>query len=420
MRKSLSLIVIAFFMIACSSTFSVVNTQIPPTAIPATATPPVDGFSMNGQLQGTLAFIRNNNLWINVNGVESQLTNDADPSLTGLPKLWYSNPQISPDGSQIAFLKMTETNARTLMVSDIDGGNLRQLASDVAWTLPTIAWSNDNQKIYYASSIDPVENMIAKSIDLLTGELQEQGQFSVHSGCGGGSSDPADSISSLESLAPFGRHVFSLAPQNNYILHSTICSGSGLGMLDLSTNLDQVLDDRAYGAVISPDGSRIAAVSDNNIIIFNVSIRSIESIFPTSDTPQSLLWVSDGNEVLYSTSRLTNTLTLDDNLALNVFGSSPASFKVNTSTLWLISLENGQSSKVLDLEAHNLKPIATNGQKALVVMIENADKLFNYVNQGNSDNLAGYYPTSNLIEVDLANSSSNPVTNNTQQASYFK
>ncbi len=420
MRKFLSLIVIALFMLACSSTFSVVTTPIPPTAIPATLTPPVDGTSVNGQLQGKLAFIRDNNLWISINGVESQLTNDADPSNTGLPKLWYGNPQISPDGTRIAFLKMTDTNARALMVSDIDGKNIRQLADDVAWTLPTVAWSNDNQKIYYASAIDPVENMLAKSIDLSTGAQQEQGQFTVHSGCGGGSPDPADGVSSLESLAPFGRHMFSLAPQNNYIIHSTSCSGSGLGILDLSTKQEQVLDDHAYGAIISPDGSRIAAASGNNIVIFNVSTRSIESTFPAAEAPQALLWDAEGKGILYSTSTLANTVNIDDNVALDLFGSSPTSFNINTSTLWMVSLESGQNTKIIESEAHNLKPIFTNGQKVLVVMIENANKLFDYLKQGNRENLAEYYPNVNVLEVDLVTLTSNPVTSNTKQASFHQ
>jgi len=435
MRKFISLIVVAIFMTACASntppaslasdtgplasaegTPSVSQTQSPPTESLATLALSVDGFSMNGQLQGKLAFIRDNNLWVNVNGVESQLTKDAK----GLPELWYSNPQISPDGTRIAFLKMTDTNARTLMVSDIDGQNPRQLVSDGAWTLPSIEWSNDNQKIFYATSIDTVENMIAKSVDLATGEVQEQGQFSVHSGCGGGSSDPADLLSSLESLAPFGRHTFSLAPQNNFLIHSTSCSGRGVGILDLSTHQDQLLDEQAYGAMISPDGSRITAISDNNIVIFNVSTKSIESTFPTSEEPQSLVWNANGNELLYSTSTLTNTLNLDDTIALNVLGSSPAAFKVNTSTLWVVSLDNGQSRKILEIDAHNLKPIAASDQKVLVVLIENATKLFDYINQGNSNNLAEYYPTSDLIEVDLVNPSSNSITNGTQQASYSK
>jgi Tol biopolymer transport system component len=380
----------------------------------------VDGLSINGQLQGKSAFIRDNNLWININGVESQLTNDADPSNTGLPKLWYGNPQISPDGTKIAFLKMTDTNARALMVSDIDGKNLRQLASDIAWTLPTIVWSSDNQKIYYASSTDPVENMIAKNINLSTGEVQEQGRFTIRSGCGGGSSDPADGVASGESLAPFGRHVFSLAPQNNYIIHSTICSGGGLGMLNLSTKQDQVLDDHAYGAVISPDGSKIAAASDNNIVIFNVDTGSIESAFPTAETPQALLWNSDGKGVLYSTFRLANTLTLDDQTALDLLGSSPASFNLNVSTLWMVPLESGQSTKIIEIDAHNLKPIFTDGQMVLFVIVENANRLFDYITQGNRENLTEYYPTANIVEMDLVDLISNPITSNTKQASFHK
>lgn len=425
MRKFVILIVTAVFMLACSSTFTVVNTPTPPTTIPATQTQPVDGFSTNGQLQGTLAFIRNNNLWININGVESQLTDDADPSNTQIRQLWYSNPKISPDGAQIAYLKdtydaATFTSARSLVVSGVDGQNVRQLANDVAWTLPIVEWSTDNQNIYYASAMDTLENMLVKGINLATGAQQEYGQFLVHSGCGGGSSDPADTISSLENLEPFGGAVFELSPQNNYIVHTVSCSGSGLGILDLSTKQDKALDENARGAVISPDGSKIAAYSGNSIVIINTSTGAMDSTFPTSQVPVALLWAADGNAILYSTSTLANTLTLDDNVALEVLGSSPASFNVNTSTLWTVSLQNGQSTKIIEIEAHDLKPIVTNGQKVLVITVENANKLFDYVTQGNRENLTEYYPTVNILEVDLTDSSSNPITNNTQQAAFSK
>ncbi len=128
MKKISSLMGIIFFLTACMSntpqpnstsdadkiativagTLSVATLQAPPTEIPATPTiPDVDSLSINGQLQGKLAFIRNNNLWVNINGVENQITNDADPSDAGLRELWYSNPQISPDGTQVAYLKNT-------------------------------------------------------------------------------------------------------------------------------------------------------------------------------------------------------------------------------------------------------------------------------------------------------------------------
>jgi Tol biopolymer transport system component len=391
------------------------------TETAATPTPPVDGFSINGQLQGTLAFIRNNNLWINFNGVESQLTNDA----IGLPELWYSNPQISPDGTKIAYLKNSSYDARTLMVYDIDSKITNQFANATARTLPEMVWSNDNQKIYYPVSngfdmTTGLETMAVKSIDLTTGELQGNGQFGVRGGCGGGSSDPADHLSSRENfLSAIGGYVFDLSSQNDYILHATICT-SGLGMLDLSTKQDRTLDDNFRGATISPDGSRIATGSNNGITIFNVITGSVENTFSTSETPRTFLWNVNGKELLYSTSRLGNTLTLDDNVALDLFGSSPTSFNLNVSTLWMLSLESGESRKIIEIEAHDLKPIFTNGQKALVVVIENANKLFDYITQGNRENLNEYYPTSNIIEVDLANLSSSPITNNTQQASFFK
>ena len=398
----------------------------PPTEIPATPTlPDVDSLSINGQLQGKLAFIRNNNLWISINGVETQLTNDADPSFTGSPNLWYSNPQISPDGTKIAFLKMADTDARTLMVSDIDGKNIRQLDNAVAWVIPVMEWTNDSQKIYYPISngfdvTTGLETMTVKSIDPTTGEFQDYGQYGVRAGCGGGSSDPADAISSLENLEPFGGVVFELSPQNNYIVHTVSCTGSGLGVLDLSTRQDRALAEQARGAVISPDGSKIAAAFNNSVVILNINNGGIEYTLPTSETPQALLWDADGKEILYSTSILANTLTLDDKVTLDLFGGSSISYNLNISTLWMVSLESGQSTKIIEIEAHNLKPVFTNGQKVLFVIVENANKLFDYVTQGNRENLAEYYPTANILEVDLVNLISNPITSNTKQASFHK
>ncbi len=432
MSKFLSLIVITLFISACASNTPqppplsdadqiatiVAGTlsAMPPTEIPATPTPPMEGFSINGQLQGTLAFIRNNNLWISVDGVETQLTNDA----TGVPGLWYGRPQISPDGTKIAYLKYSGYDAITLMVYDIGSRNINQFAN-----ITQGPWSNDSQKIYYPTSngfdmTTGIETIVVKSINIATGEIQEHGQYGVQTGCGGGSSDPADGISTDENLRTSvgGGSIFNLSPQNNYIIHSITCQQVGLGILDLSTKQDRIVDENVTKAVISPDGSQIAAVSDNNIVIFNVVAGIVETTFPTSEAPRSLLWDVDGKEILYSTSRLLNEVALADNVALTDWASR--SFKLNISTLWIVSTESGESRKIIELEAHDLKPIFTNGQRSLVVVIENSSKLFDYISQGNQENVNDYFPTVNIIEVDLTNSSSNLITNNTQQASFFK
>jgi hypothetical protein len=111
---------------------------------------------------------------------------------------------------------------------------------------------------------------------------------------------------------------------------------------------------------------------------------------------------------------------LDDTLALDLIGSAPTSFNLNISTFWLVSLESGQSNKIIEVDSHDLKPIFADGEKVLVVMVENANKLFDYITQGNRENLSEYYPTANIIEVDLTNSSSNLIISNVKQASFHK
>jgi hypothetical protein len=138
----------------------------------------VEGFSINGQLQGILAFIRNNNLWINVDGVETQLTNDA----TGVPGLWYGRPQISPDGTKIAYLKYSGYEAITLMVYDIGSRNINQFAN-----ITQGPWSNDSQKIYYPASngfdmTTGLETIVVKSINKPQGKYRNMGSMECKPG----------------------------------------------------------------------------------------------------------------------------------------------------------------------------------------------------------------------------------------------
>lgn len=399
------------------------------TAVPtATAT---FAMTVNGQLQGILAFIRDDNLWVSINGVEAQLTTDAISSNTGLPKLWYSNPQISPDGTQVAYLKNTSdvstySYTRALIVSAIDGTNARQLTNnDIAWTLPVIQWSNDSQQIYYLVSngfdtTTGLETMIVKSMNLTTGDLLEHGQFLLRVGCGGGSSDVADEVSGDEGIGRLGSgKTFALAPQKNYVIHPVTCD-DGLGILDLSTHQDTMLDEQSISvAAISTDGLRIAAISGNNIVVFDATSGNVERTFLVVEPPRALLWDNNGTAIFYSTSKPVSSQDLDEALALEVFNRSSATITLNLSTLWRLSLDNGESIKITQMDAHDIKPIFATNQTILVAVVENANALFDYIIQGNRENITDHYPSVNLVEIDLVTMTSNVIKQKTIQADYF-
>jgi hypothetical protein len=390
---------------------------------PTTISDEETDFSTNSQLLGKLAFIRGNNLWLLSGGIEKQITLDAISTenryTDGLPSFWYSDPQISPDGNKITFLKTTKTYVRALMVSDTNGKNIRQIADDVEWTMPIVQWSKDSNQIYYPSG--GTELITVKSINVTTEQKTEHGQFVLGSGCGGGSSDPADGVSEVENITSVGGgvQVFDLSPNDDFIVHTILCTGSGLGILNLSTKQDKTIDDTAMRAVVSPDGKSIASVSGKNVVIFD-NTGNIQKTYSVSDNPLILLWTADSKTIYYSSSKLFKSLNFSDELALDTLGSSPNSFMENVSTLWKLSLDSGKDEKIIDFDAHNIKPFFVTGQKLLLVVVENATALFNYINeQKTSDDSAKYYPGVKLAEVDLSSLSSTVIADDVQESFFL-
>jgi len=413
------------------------RTQITPATIPTTQIATESSFLVNGQITGKLAFIRDDNLWSSNNGIENQITTDAIsteiPGRTGLPELYYSNPQISPDGKKIAYFKNKKVNVGMviesigpIVISNIDGENKKEIVNDSEEARKLLQWSDDSQQIYYLSLVgrDSLMNDIlkVKSVNVATGQKQEYGQFILTTGCGGARPDPADHLSSSENIEPFGGGlaIFGLSPKNDYLLHSISCGGTGLGILDLSIKKDRKLDDKAMNAVISSDNNRIATVSDKNIVIFEANTNMIKKTYPTQENPLVLLWGSDGKTIYYSTSKVVEELNFEDGLYLDNSGD-PYSypFNVRQAAIWKLSLDDGKSEKIIDFDAHNVKPIFSTDKKLFVVIVENSNSLYNYITQYKTKkDIVKYYPKVAIADVNLNNLSYSIIASNVQQSSY--
>lgn len=385
------------------------------------------------QLEGKLAFIRGNNLWVSINGNEKQLTSDAVPTelpfWTRLLIFWYSNPQIAPDGNSVAFLKNVDTNARQLYVTTLNGAGMKKLADDVEWTFPIMQWSKDNQKIFYASAvkgqIDKEGRQIlkVKAVNISGDVLQEYGQFNVRSGCGGGSSDIADHLAVSENIEGVGSGimVFALSPDNKYLVHSTACTGSGLGILNLQSKQDTLLSDKGKNGVISPDGQKVAYIDNDKIVTSDIASGKSLNTYTVSEAPVILLWNPDSKTIYYSSDKVVKELKLDDKVAMSVWGSSPMSYRVRTASLWSLSLDTQKDKKLTEQDTHAVKPLYANGNKLLFVSVENATRLFENTKQTTSkQDLVKYYPQVKIHEVDLTTLTVKILISQVQQSSFAK
>lgn len=358
-------------------------------------------------LKGKLVYIKNNNVWLLENNFPKILTNDGESPKDyfvndSFPEIWYSFPKLSPDGKKIAVIKNHNFKPTKIVIIKIEKNEKIEFNDNISQDFPYVLWSKDSQKLFYFSPSNyNLESIILKSINIDTFETKIYGEFIFKGGCGGGSLDISDHLSASENISGLFNEsatlTFQISPKEESLIYSPFCTGIGITLVKFMTNENKILNERAFNAVFSSSGKKIAAIYEKGILIFDENGNFLKT-YSTEHRPQILLWDDSENFIYYS------SLKLIGKIEAKVLKKQIVC-KINESNLWKIDLATGKSERVFEIEARNLKPIYVDESKIIVALVENSTKLCQYFleNDKKTDNVFKLYPSVKLAEIDLLN-----------------
>lgn len=285
----------------------------------------------------------------------------------------YGYYRWSPDGQRVAFLDSAPP-AR-LLVADAEGGQPVQLATDLALLYPP-AWSPDGSALAY---VRPTQTFRANSQVMEVYAVAVPGSdentaprllatFEQGVGCGGGSSDPADTVYSRETGYTGNALMLVWLPGDTLLLTPS-CTGAGLARLDLSSGELTLIDPALSRVALSPDRSRAAGITvdaNGNRTLTLVTLGSGESQpVPVSGTPDQVLWSADGQHLYISTVEPLERVARS---------GGEESIGVYAVRLWRIDLSSGEATLLFEQEGRGIGTLteALDGRGMIFSFVEDS------------------------------------------------
>ncbi|HRF97941.1 MAG TPA: hypothetical protein PLZ51_22190, partial [Aggregatilineales bacterium] len=223
----------------------------------------------------------------------------------------------SADGQKLAFIQRTATPdtdglfiiSKDIVVVDLATNLILPLGVQASTVYP-ISFLPDGRVMFTQEGgyPEPQEGSeVSSNLQIINvfaitpnGESQAEqiGSFTYGVGCGGGSSFPTDTLY-WDEAGGFGGNAMLLASSYAGIIHSTDCSGNGVGVLSPDGN-SVVIVPSITRAKLSSDGNRLVGISGTDLIVYDMT-TSTEQVIDIESVPDQVAWgVNGSNDIFYS------------------------------------------------------------------------------------------------------------------------
>lgn len=300
-------------------------------------------------------------------------------AVANTPFLFY-RAAWSPDGTRLAYMLYEEaSNSLTLYVSDLQGEPIA--LTNIGFAPPfNSTWLSDGRILYAVYSGERHEMVAvlnAYAIVPLAGAAPELlGSFEVAEGCGGGTSNPAESDYYLETSLGGYREVFALTPYG--LVHDGQCVGAVITLTNLQTGgVLPLVEGNLVKGVVSADGGQVMGLHEGQLTIVNLADMTVASII-TSMTPDQYIW-QDENHIIYSNHKVSGDLleplseTEIENVRAAQGGFIAEVMPRFQANIFSIDLSTGTEAPLYTEDAFAIGRMAVRGDWLVFSQVQNAD-----------------------------------------------
>jgi hypothetical protein len=241
----------------------------------------------------------------------------------------------SPNGQQVAFIQ-DETSLYSFSLVETRG--IQRISEKTARGFPP-AWSPDGTQLAYMRDTGASSSEGVIQLEIVVNE-NVLGRLSFTANCDTTLRYQVDRLYAKETGFQGNNLMFAWLFGDRFV-YTPNCTGQGLKIWNAEQETD--LGENLRRAQLAPDLNRIAAISDEGIVVIDLSTLE-QIVIPTIAPPDQLGWDITGTQIYYSTLTAAGPTVFDDASRQTelepILGVFPFESRLNTVRLYQIDINN--------------------------------------------------------------------------------